>query len=187
MPIENERKYVILETEAVERRFAEIAQTVIPIRQRYLVTEKRMSARVRCSNYKEGPEYVFTFKKNINSEVIEIETEITEDDFNMMWPAATNGVEKTRYIYEGWEVDFFKHDDFNYLAVAEIELPPKKKQPSIIPQLVIENLIYVVPIEDKRFSNKKLGDIQYAVSLLDSLKVKSNLLNKGGILKRKYH
>lgn len=187
MPIENERKYVILETEAVERKFAAVAQVAIPIRQRYVVTEKGMAVRVRCSEL-EQPEYVFTFKKDVDGECIEIETKISEADFNKLWGKATNEVNKIRYIHEGWEVDFFKKDGFNYLAVAEIELPPKKKEPNIIPLLVMESLIYVVPIEDKRFSNKKLGDVEYSVSLLDTLKVKSNLLNtsRPGMLKRKY-
>lgn len=184
MPIENERKIIILESEEVEQKFKESSQLAIPIHQRYLVTEKGMSVRVRCSEMKGGPEYAFTFKKNINGEVVEIETKISEEDFDRMWPGAKNQVDKIRYIYEGWEVDFFKSNNSNYLAVAEIELPPKKLMPSIIPQLVTENIIYVVPIDDNRFSNKKIGDVVYATNLLDSLKVKNF---PRGILKKKYH
>ena len=190
MPIENERKFVILETDSVEKKFAEEAEKTISIQQRYLVIDRGLSARVRSTKTRHEEKYYFTFKKDcgVPGEVIEIETVISLDDFNSLWLQGTNQVIKTRYIYEGWEVDFFKLGNHNYFAMAEIELPSGKKAPSIVPQLVLENLLYVVPIEDKRFSNKKISDVGYSISLLDSLKVKSGVINREPrILKKKYY
>jgi hypothetical protein len=119
---------------------------------------------------------------------VEIESSIDVDDFNKLWSKGTNQVTKTRYIHEGWEVDFFKHGRHNYFGVAEIELPPGQKAPILVPHLVLENLIFIVPIDDKRFSNKKLGNISYTVSLLDALKVKGPTINREhSIIKKKYH
>jgi CYTH domain-containing protein len=102
---------------------------------------------------------------------LEIETDIVKEDFDILWKTAHKIVSKVRYVYRGWEVDFFKNDNGkNYIAVAEIELPPKIKWPDVVPQIIKENIVYVVPIEDKRFSNKKIGNIKYATRLLENIK-----------------
>ena len=190
MPIENERKFIIYETDATERKFAERSEQVIPIKQRYLITDKGKSGRIRQEKFKDEMKYSFTFKMDcdIPGEVVEIETAISPDDFNKLWFKGTGEVTKVRYKYQGWDVDFFKYFDRNYIAIAEIELPSGVKQPTLIPALILENLIYQVPMEDKRFSNKKIGNLSYAISLLDELKVKSSSINKmTKILKKKYY
>jgi len=191
MPIENERKYVLTETDAVERKFADVAQEIIPMAQRYLVTDKGMCARVRWAKVKGEKQYYFTFKKDcgVPGEVIEIETVISPDDFNKLWKVSSNEANKIRYHYEEdnvlWDVDFFKHDGHNYFAMAEVELKPGVKAPDNVPKLISENLIFTVPIDDRRFSSKKVGDVGYAISLLDGLKVKTGTVNTR-ILKKKY-
>lgn len=168
MPIENERKYVIDETS--ESLFAQHAEKTLHIDQKYLAINKGFSTRVRSIN---NCRFILTVKQDVQGMVgqLEIETEISKEDFDILWKTAYRVISKIRYIYKGWEVDFFKTEQGkNYIAVAEIELPPKVKWPENIPQIIKENIIYVVPIEDKRFSNKKIGNIKYASKLLDHVR-----------------
>ncbi len=166
MPIENERKYVI--SEDSEKSIASQAEKFIKIEQKYLAIEKGFSVRVRSSN---NDSYCLTVKKNCAGQCVEIETPISEDDFKRLWSTGSNKVSKIRYIYQGWEIDFFKTPiGKNYFAVAEIELFSWQKTPNFIPQLITDHLIFTVPIGDGRFSNKKLGNIKYASQLLESVK-----------------
>ena len=168
MPIENERKYVIDETS--EMLFAQHAEKTLHIEQKYLAIDRGFSARVRSTN---SNNYCLTIKQDVMGMIgqIEIETKINKEDFDLLWHEGYNEVTKVRYVYKEWEIDFFKNrNGKNYIAVAEIELPPKIKWPDTIPQIVKENIIFVVPIEDKRFSNKKISDIKYASKLLDQVR-----------------
>lgn len=180
MPIENERKYVILETPAVERLFQEAANRAVWIEQKYLSNEKGISLRVRLSACEGVHAHHMTFKRDVDGDTVEIENPISEEDFRKLWKVGFGKVTKMRYLYQGWEVDFFKDKrKQTYLAIAEIELPPKMMWPESIPEHVQNNLIYTVPVingqNDKRFSNKRLGDIDYARNLLNEVKAKSKI------------
>ncbi len=182
MPVENERKYIIHEGKGVEEIFKIEAEKFFKIEQKYLSIGKGFSVRVRKSiqtarvpgikfESEIATSYSMTVKKNVGAQVVEIETRISEADFNKLWPTAFNKVMKFRYIYNGWEVDFFKDaNQANYFGVAEIELPVWQREPRSIPDLINKQIIYPVPIEDKRFSNKKLGNVGYAINLLKVLK-----------------
>ena len=172
MPIENERKYVLLESEVVEQAISSQAEQTLRIEQKYLSIEKGLSVRVRHTINDGVHSYRLTVKKSIGEgQCVEIETPICEDDFKKLWPTGVNKVTKVRYIYQGWEIDFFKNAiGGNYLAVAEIELLPWQKAPTHIPDLIKNFIIFTVPIEDNRFSNKKLGNQKYASKLLASVK-----------------
>ena len=175
MPIENERKFLLLESGAVEREIAVRAEQTLRIEQKYLVIEKGLSVRVRVSTNDGTPSYRLTFKKDVKGQVVEVETPVSEDDFTKLWTTGCNKVIKTRYIYQGWEVDFFKTAaGETYLAVAEVELLPWQKTPNHIPELISNYIIFPVPANDRRFSNKKLGNIKYATKLLSEIKKISN-------------
>ncbi len=154
--------------EESEKSIASQAEKFIKIEQKYLAIDKGFSVRIRSSN---NENYCLTVKKNCDGQCVEIETPINEEDFKKLWPTGSNKVTKTRYIYQGWEIDFFKTSTgTNYFAVAEIELFSWQKAPNFIPQLITNHLIFTVPIGDGRFSNKKLGNIKYASQLLQSIK-----------------
>ncbi len=184
MPVENERKYIIHEGKGVEEIFKIEAEKFFKIEQKYLSIAKGFSVRIRravqtaripglAAKFESeiATSFSMTVKKNVGAQVVEIETRISEADFLKLWPTAFNKVMKYRYIYQGWEVDFFKDaNQTNYFAVAEIELPVWQREPRSIPKLINDQIIYTVPIEDKRFSNKKLGNVGYAVNLLKILK-----------------
>lgn len=171
MPIEYELKFVIKEFPEIEKLIASQAERAIQIEQKYLAIDKGLSVRIRLSKEKESNSYYMTVKKDVDNQTVEIETEISKDDFKKLWPVGNNKVIKTRYIYQGWDIDFFKFKGSNYLAIAEIELEPNTK-PEFIPEVIQNYLIYAVPIEDKRFSSRKLGDVKYALQLLSEIRKK---------------
>jgi CYTH domain-containing protein len=171
MPIENERKYVLLESDLVEQAVAEVAEQCLHIQQKYLCMEKGLSVRVRSIQNEDAFSYRMTVKRDVGGQCVEVECPISEDDFTKLWPTAHNRVIKTRYLYQGWDIDFFKRPTgHNYLAIAEIEMLPWQKAPEVIPDLLSNYILYTVPLNDGRFSNKKLGNIKYAVKLLDAVK-----------------
>ncbi len=175
MPIENERKFVILESPETEQIIFDQSEQTLRIEQKYLIIDKGISVRIRQTINDGMHSYRLTVKQNVAGQVVEIETPISEDDFRKLWTTGINKITKTRYIYQGWEIDFFKNEGINYLAIAEIELTPWQKEPESIPKLIQNYLIFAVPIEDNRFSNKKLGNIKYAIDLLNSVKKEINL------------
>lgn len=171
MPLENERKFCIHESKSVEEAFKKVAEKVLKVEQKYISIGRGFSVRVRKSAEGKSVSYSMTVKKNVSGQVVEIETRISEADFNRLWPTGFSKVCKFRYLYQGWEIDFFKDSDSNnYLAVAEIEMPAWQREPRHIPSIIKKHLLYAVPIEDKRFSNKKLGNVDYAVNLLKLIK-----------------
>jgi CYTH domain-containing protein len=137
-----------------------------------------MTVRVRRVFDGEKNNYVFTYKNNVKSRVIEIEQEIDERDYNDLWEQSLVRFEKVRYKYgspyKGWEVDFFKdHDNKTYFAMAECEMPEYQKQPDKYPTLVKKNLLHEVAACDERFSSKLLADPRYAKKLLEEVGVKT--------------
>lgn len=169
MPVENEKKFVLKFNEDCESNIAHAAERAIDIEQRYLGNDKGLSVRVRKSTINGDSSYRMTVKQNVAGETIEIETIISRDDFGKLWSVASRGVEKRRYIYLGWEIDFFKYKNSNYFSVAEIEMPPGKKAPDSIPALIDQHIIYNVKQGDSGFSNKLLGDIKHAQDLLKKI------------------
>lgn len=72
-----------------------------------------------------------------------------------------------------WEIDVFKNlDNKSYFWMAEIELPEGQQWPQIVPSYIKENLMYKVPIEDCRFSSRRLSDSEYAMNLFNLLSKK---------------
>jgi CYTH domain-containing protein len=188
MPIENELKFVLLESEVVEQAIAAQAEQVLRIEQKYLSLDKDLSVRIRLTINNGVHSHRLTVKKNIHKKVIEIETPISTDDFEALWPTGRNKVVKLRYLYQGWEIDFLKDISFsNYISIAEIEMHPWQEAPDEIPELIKNFIIYEVPITDKRFSNRKLGNIKYTTKLLDGIKKNSNahLVNQMALISSK--
>ena len=176
MPTENELKYVLKLD--VESQFAGIARP-LHIWQGYPCAVRGMTVRVRKIFDGEHSTFVFTYKNNIGTRVIEIEQEIDERDYNDLWNQSLVRFEKVRYKYaapyKGWEVDFFKdHGDKTYFAMAECEMPEGQKAPDKFPTLVKNNLVFAVPGTDERFSSKLLADPRYAKKILEELGSKND-------------
>jgi CYTH domain-containing protein len=178
MSIENERKYVLLPTNDVgfmtdlelmpDATVHRIFQAYLPggprirsIKNKYDFT--KLSAEGELVPPASGL-YKFTYKLMVNSELIEIETDIEKSDFDKLAVASSGRISKTRVtIPDGnlnWEVDFF-HDEINanlYLVMAEVELPEGVDAPATVPAFVADNLLYLVERDDLRFVNSNLSD-----------------------------
>lgn len=161
MPIENERKFV-LSKDADASAFEGWVRS--ELRQAYLEDGPRIrdADGVRT----------FTYKRWIVAaqELLEVETEISQEDFAMLWSERATALEKTRYAKTlpsgDWVVDFMRNDVGEvYFVLAEVELPRGVAAPSSIPSEVAALVIYAVDATDNRFTNKRLTDIAYATAL----------------------
>lgn len=175
MPTENERKFIL--DVNCENTVSKLSIEQYDISQGYLIATRGITVRVRKSVRRSRDKksaYYFTLKVNTAGRVIEIEKNLDERDFNDLWDISLNKLEKVRYIIkhekENWEMDFFKdYRGQTYMSVAEIELPENKLEPESLPDIVKKNLIYKVPLNDNRFSNKLLGDARYAAELIQEI------------------
>lgn len=179
MPVENERKFVLKFTGAEANKFENVVKHLskakeFEFRQGYLNENTRIREIVPISD---GPaEYLFTYKMKVNGKLIEIETDISEHDFNYLWVKVQTVINKNRIKVPVngviWEVDFIKDpSDANnsYLVMAEVELPDGVDAPDFIPDFVSQNLLYAVPIDDRRFDNTRLSSPKVVEKILKGL------------------
>lgn len=117
-----------------------------------------------------------TFKKHAAGRLIEVETVISERDFDDLWETCVGRFKKYRYpISIGgvmWEIDCFMELDSEeiYFVQAEVELQEGSPRPERLPDIIQENLLYVPDLTDRRFSSTMLGSSQYARVLYGMLK-----------------
>lgn len=179
MPTEHEFKYVISKdilVEFSEGTLASMAEKVYLIQQGYLYFSKGMSCRIRsiteCDTDKKVKWYM-TFKQKVGGRVIEIEKKISARDGKDLWAVAINKLKKTRCVYSHeeneWELDLLETDSGVYFIVAEVELDEGALRPKSMPLFLRRYLKLEVDLDDDRFANKRLGDIEYAKSLYTSL------------------
>lgn len=165
MPVENERKYVLPpDFDAGRLKGWERVE----VRQAYLDD----GPRIRHF----GGEHIFTYKKWVPQvkELVEIETALSAEDFNLLWPLCEDRVQKTRYIKHSgdgeWVVDFLRDAKGRvYFVIAEVEMPRHQSEPDTIPQEIAADIVHAVEPGDNRFTNKKLSDLDYAEALLDKV------------------
>lgn len=156
------------DSEPLESLFGKLASKVYFINQGYLHCGKSLTVRLRKQRGRRGKiKYVLAVKRKTKpGRIIEIEKKISEADFRELADGAVGWLNKVRYIVEGWDVDFFKDGQETYFVMAEFEMPDGAVAPAKLPDFIADNLIYLVPREDCRFSSKKLSDIEYAKRLL---------------------
>lgn len=195
MPIENERKYVLLRDRVVVDEVVAAATYSDSIIQLYIQTGKEWNLRIReiRPHYQDKDEddrifdpkyvdYLLTYKHMIDGELIEIETNISSADYQKLNKRALSRLSKIRYriLHKSgtWEVDLFYRglsDDLPYFILAEIELPAGQVAPTSIPSIISKHLLYEVPLENNEFSNTKLCYIQLAEEKYQELlKARSN-------------
>ena len=91
------------------------------IKQAYIISDNRGVVRIRQQDDK----YILTIKlKDVGIRQIEIERDLTEDEFDILWNKADKKLFKTRKVIGHWEIDFFHNlsDKYADLILAEIEL-----------------------------------------------------------------
>lgn len=181
MPTEYEFKYAIhldLVKEISEDRLRIMCDKHLIIEQGYLAFSKGMSCRVRCTKEYGKPKWHMTFKQKTSSRVVEIEKKIDERDGNDLWQVSVGKLKKDRYVFDEhgikWELDLLKQDNCIYFIIAEVELMEGTVRPKKMPDFLQSFLLYEVPMSDDRFSNKRLGDANYARDLYSRLVQEKN-------------
>jgi CYTH domain-containing protein len=176
MPTEHEYKFVIsCDAEA------ELANkpNFYAIEQGYLAFSKGMSTRIRSIRKVDSLQrsWFFTFKQKTKTRVIEIEKKISARDGEDLWKMAVGKLKKYRHKKRDaqgrmWDLDFFHNKQGKcYFAVAEVELEEGAPQPKKLPPFIKKFLVFAAPLTDDRFSNKRLGDVEYATDLYQELVV----------------
>ncbi len=183
MPTEHEYKYVLRQDflpETVEW------DRVQHIEQGYLAYSKGMSVRVRHLDDGKKSKWFTTLKQNVKGRVVEIETKLDERDGQDLWRECVGKLKKDRHVVEHkglkWEVDFFYNampvqrldicnykGDHLYFVMAEVELPEGASRPKEVPSFIKDHLLLEVQLTDDRFSNKRLGDAEYATKIYNEL------------------
>ena len=136
--------------------------------------------RIRSIEDPAGTRHVFTYKRPVNGQVVEIETEISREDFDRLASQCVETLRKVRYSWTDgpfhWDVDFFKTDDGGtYFAQAEVEMPEDHDVPPPLPPSLAPHLLATVPAGDPRFASKKLANRAHAEAL------RTAIVARGGI------
>jgi CYTH domain-containing protein len=126
--------------------------------------------RIRSIDGARGQSHVFTYKRPVNGQVVEIETEISREDFDRLSSQCIERLRKVRYAWtEGpfhWDIDFFKTESGDtYFAMAEVEMPEDHRQPPPLPPSLAPHLLATVPAGDPRFQSKRLANRAHAEAL----------------------
>ena len=178
MPIENERKFVLNEDGLEAELAADSAVTRSFLRQAYLDVSGMRIRSVQAG----GAEvrHVFTYKRPIDGQVVEIETEISAVDFERLWSQRRETLQKARYSWSDgpfhWDVDFFKSGDGRtYFAQAEVEMPEDQQEPPPLPPRLASHLLATAPAGDQRFTSKRLANQAHAEKLLADIKSKGRI------------
>lgn len=185
MPIENERKYVLEDSDHLGFKTSLLALPIskeLKIRQGYLDSANRIREIVHTDG--KPTEYLFTYKTKINGHQIEIENNISERDFTSLWTVVTNIITKSRVCVPHdaytWEVDFLYSNKKKsigdcYLVMAEVELPEADELPKVVPSFISENLVYLVPKNDRRFINRNLSRPNAVKAMVKDIKEALNV------------
>jgi hypothetical protein len=174
MPIEREFKYVMQNSGALEHelltRPVELGLVkIVNIQQGYLSRGGRVRRLTEFAEFqtkllKLSTEFVFTYKHDLSQQpgsCLEIETNISDEDFILAWEDSDHQIEKTRYVVlcnddRRWEIDFFKRDGETYFVMAECEVPATEGAPETLHPFVEEHLVLAVDSADGRFKNRQL-------------------------------
>lgn len=163
MPIENEFKYVLRYDPEMPR----LLGTRTRLEQGYLTEDSR----IRAMTKKDGSTtYWFTFKKWTHQGLVEIEPEISKEDFDRLWPLTISRLCKTRYSFEesgAWDVDFFGDETQPYFVLGEVEVPEGATEPAVAGRLA-PYLIKAVG-KDPEFTSYRLSIERHAKSLMERL------------------
>ena len=175
MPIENERKFVLDEDGQLESRLSQApGVTKSRLTQAYLDSA---GVRIRSIESAGRLRHIFSFKRPVDGQMVEIETEIDAADFKRLWTLARETLCKTRYSWADgrfhWDIDFFKTGDGRtYFALAEVEMPEHEQHPPEVPACLVGHLVGPAPLGDPRFTSKRLADQSHAERLLAEIRAR---------------
>jgi len=175
MPIENERKFVLELDPTLERRLVAAPGVVRShLRQAYL---EASGLRIRAIESGGRTRHIFSYKRSVDDQMVEIETEISPIDFERLWKLRRETLQKMRYSWRDgrfhWDVDFFKRDDGStYFALAEVEMPETDTVPPPPAAILAPYVLLLAPRNDERFTSKRLSDRRHAERLLADVRTR---------------
>ena len=178
MPIENERKFVLKDDGDLEPQLAkQSGVTRSFLRQAYLDVS---GMRIRSVEEGGAIRHVFTYKRAVDGQIVEIETEISAVDFERLWSQRRETLQKLRFSWTDgpfhWDVDFFKTDNNRtYFTQAEVEMPEGQVEPPPLPASLAPYLLATAPAGDPRFASKRLASRAHAQKLLADIKSKGRI------------
>src|SRR5258708_30165169 len=173
MPIENERKFVLNEDGQLEPRLAQApGVTRSRLNQAYLDSA---GVRIRSIETAGKLRHVFSFKRPVDDQMVEIETGIDEVDFKRLWTLARETLRKTRYSWADGrfhlDTDFFKTaEGRTYFALAELEMPEHEREPPAVPARLANHLLGLAPLGDPRLTSTRLADPAHDARLLAEIR-----------------
>jgi CYTH domain-containing protein len=176
MPIENERKFVLEDGDGgLERILGQTpGVTRSYLRQAYLDSS---GLHIRSIDAGGMTRHIFSYKRSVDDQMVEIETEVPAVDFERLWKIRCETLQKARYSWEDapfhWDVDFFRTDDGRtYFALAEVEMPEAHTVPPPPPAVLAPHVLLLAPRNDPRFTSKRLSDRGHAERLLADIRAK---------------
>lgn len=179
MPVEHEYKFILDENTAELERELARKYAAQHIHQIYCTKNNRFRTIVKRGKKKTSVKWYHTFKKKINGEVLEIESEIPSEDFEMIRRGDNLGeLYKIRYTIPQevgqWDIDFLlttalPNGGTQYFALAECEQPKEFKV--VVPKVLKPFIRFEIPHEHSTlFSNFKLANQSYAATALEANK-----------------
>lgn len=169
MPVEFEMKFVLKDAEKLLNHFLE--EDWIRIDQFYL----KDGVRFRRMQQGEKVRHILTYKTKIVGRLLEIETAISQDDYEHAEQAKVRELHKIRVIHHDphtalvWDIDFLLDENRQiYFAMAELEREEGDHSPVRIADILRPHVELAVPYEDSHvFTNHKLTDEAYAATVLE--------------------
>lgn len=180
MAIENEHKFILRDHGALLAHCrSALAET--RLQQFYLSPEGRFRLVERDGA---PPERLFTYKKATRSGLLEIETEVGPEDYEIARAEAQAVLTKLRFdLDEGsghWSVDFLTEGlgGAVYFALAEVEFPVGGRYE--MPGFLAPHVDLAVPhAANPRFANARLIDRAYAARIVEEFKAEARRRGQG--------
>lgn len=171
MPLEFEYKWVLKVSDELIQNLEDQCE-LSDVFQVYLTKNNRFRKIIKRD---QAPIYTHTFKYKMDTGLLEIESEVTEDDFNLVDKSSIpfGRLRKHRYtLIDGprkWDFDFLMQGDQIYFALAECEQPEDIARD--IHPLIANHIELEVPQNhNSTFSNFKLSDVTYAKKIVAEFK-----------------
>jgi hypothetical protein len=165
--IENEVKYILSLDSFTNINMVNEAK-YLEIQQGY----DKNGARFR----KQNDEYFFNYKTITSNGVDEFELKISKEEFDRCYETCVEKLHKIRYtvkdtFFNTWDIDFFFANDKLYFAMAECEMHDETQEfPTQKIEFVEKFCIYSVPRnKTKKYSSKKLSNVDYATEVLEKI------------------
>jgi CYTH domain-containing protein len=135
--------------------------------------------RIRSIERDGATRHIFSYKRPVDDQMVEIETEIAPADFARLWKLRRESLQKARYSWRDgrflWDVDFFRTEGgTTYFALAEVEMPETDTVPPPPPEILAPHVLLLAPRNDPRFSSKRLADRSHAERLLAEIRTKGH-------------